>query len=110
CEVVDDGVTDDHCVLVTFPFEGTDLAPVFDLEEALEDAIMESGTGEFDGNEVGGGEVVLYMYGPDADALYTAIAPVLTASHVAEKGVITLRYGSPADNAREVQKPVRNDR
>src|SRR5450432_2223289 len=65
CNTIDDGVTDvDHCVSVTFPFEGADLAPVFALEVALSAAIEASRSGEFDGNEVGGGEVVLYMYGP----------------------------------------------
>jgi len=110
CEPIDDGVTDaDHCVLVRFPFEGADLAPVFALEDALSAAIAARGTGEFDGNEVGGGEVVLYMYGPDADALYAAIAPVLAASPVAANGVITRRYGPPEDGVREVQTRVRTD-
>ena len=110
CETIDDGVTDvDHCVLVTFPFEGADLAPVFALEDALSVAVEASRSGEFDGNEVGGGEVVLYMYGPDADALYAAIAPVLAVSPVAAKGVVTRRYGPPEDGVREVETPVRAD-
>jgi hypothetical protein len=108
CETIDDGVTDrDHCVLVTFPYEGPDLAPVFALEDALSAAIEASLSGEFDGNEVGDGKVVLYMYGPDADTLYTAIAPVLAASPVAANGVVTRRYGAPANDVREVETPVR---
>ena len=109
-ETIDDGVTDvNHCVLVTFPFEGADLAPVFALEDALSVAVEASRSGEFDGNEVGGGEVVLYMYGPDADALYAAIAPVLAVSPVAAKGVVTRRYGPPEDGVREVETQVRAD-
>jgi hypothetical protein len=110
CETIDDGVTDvDHCVLVTFPFEGAELAPVFALEDALSAAIEASRSGELDGHEVGSGKVTLYTYGPDADALYAAIAPVLAASSVAGKGVVTRRYGPPEDGVREVQTPVHAD-
>jgi len=64
----------EHCVKVLFPFEGADLGPVFALEDELTAAIEQVHAGEFDGNEVGDGEAVLYMYGPDADALYAAVA------------------------------------
>jgi hypothetical protein len=111
CETIDDGVTGAaHCVLVTFPFEGTDLAPIFALEDALSAAIEASRSGEFDGNEAGGGEVVLYMYGPDADALFAAITPVLADSALAAQGVVTRRYGPPADGVREVETPIRAGR
>jgi hypothetical protein len=45
---------------------------VFTLEQCIEEAAEGLG-GEHDGNEFGGGEAVLYTYGPDADALLTAI-------------------------------------
>jgi hypothetical protein len=50
---------------------------VFALEDELEQAIAAAGAGELDGNEFGGGEVVLYMYGPDKDRLWAAIEPVI---------------------------------
>jgi hypothetical protein len=99
----------EHCVQVKFPFSGRDLAPVFALEEQLRAAIDEGSVGEFDGNEVGGGEVVLYMYGPDADLLHAAIAPVLRASALALDGVIIRRYGAPEDGVREIRSPVRGE-
>lgn len=58
-----------HAVIVKL---AVPLAPGFELyevEDELIDAIDSAGVGEFDGNLLGGGEVVLYMYGPDADAL-----------------------------------------
>jgi hypothetical protein len=97
----------EHCVQVIFPFASADLKPVFALERALSAAIAQSETGEFDGNEVGGGEVVLYMYGPDADALYSAIAPVVRAAEVAADGVVIRRYGPPQEGIREIKTPVR---
>ena len=92
-----------HAVLVTLPFHGTDLGPVFELEDRLIEAIEGAGAGEFDGNEVGGDECVLFMYGPDADALYAAVEPVLRASPMCSSARVSLRYG-PADDseAREV--------
>jgi hypothetical protein len=96
----------EHSVQIIFPFKGTDLSEVFKLEEALAAAIEESGAGELDGNEVGGDEVVLYMYGPDADALYEAMAPLLRASPLVEGGTVLRRYGPPEDGVREVTTNV----
>jgi hypothetical protein len=96
----------EHSVQIMFPFTGTDLSEVFKLEEALAAAIDESGAGELDGNEAGGGEVVLYLYGPDADALYEAIVPVLRASALGEGSTILRRYGPPEDGVRELTTNV----
>lgn len=53
---------------------------------ALEARIESAGTaigGEYDGNEFGGGEAVLYAYGPDADALFEAIRSCLPERRLA---------------------------
>ncbi|MEY2248010.1 hypothetical protein AB8A21_34620 [Streptomyces sp. BF23-18] len=65
-------------------------------QERLSKAIDQAGVGEFDGNEFGGGQVALYAYGPDADALYGVMAPVLRELPFRPAHVI-LRYGSAAD-------------
>jgi len=96
----------EHCVKVTVPFQGTDLGPIFELEDQLITAIENSAAGEFDGNEVGESEAVLYMYGPDADALYAAVVPVLRSSPIARTGTIILRYGPPEDGTREVRLAI----
>jgi hypothetical protein len=93
----------DHCVKVTFPFQGTDLSPIFELEDQLISAIEKSAAGEFDGNEVGESVAVLYMYGPDADALCAAVSPILRNSPLARGGTIVRRYGPPGDGTREVR-------
>lgn len=38
-------------------------------------AVKAAGVGEVDGNEFGGGEVVIFAYGPDAVALYRVMEP-----------------------------------
>jgi hypothetical protein len=81
-----------------------DREAIFALEDQLEAAIEETAAGEFDGDEFGQGECVLFMYGPDADRLFTAILPVLKSSHLAKGGWATKRYGDVSDpDAREVR-------
>lgn len=93
----------DHAVVVYMPLQDGDMDTLFDLEDALMEALDESGAGEFDGNELGAGEAVLYMYGPDADKLFSAVEKVLRGSAVAREGYAVKRYGAPTDNVREVR-------
>lgn len=46
--------------------------------------------------EYGGGEVILYAYGPDADALFAVMAPILNDLPLRPAHVV-LRYGSVVD-------------
>jgi hypothetical protein len=69
---------------------------VFRLEDRLESLIEAHGAGELDGNEFGGGEAVLYCYGPDADRLFAAIEAEVRAFG-ARPAYVTLRYGEAAD-------------
>lgn len=71
------------------------------LETRLGAAVQSRSVGEFDGNEFGGGECVLYMYGPDADALFTVVKPLLIGSALSKGAYAIKRYGGPgADEAR----------
>jgi hypothetical protein len=71
---------------------------IFALEDRLNVAIERADAGEFDGNEFGDGECTLYMYGPDADRLYNAIAPV-QMSPLARGGYAIKRYGEASNPA-----------
>lgn len=105
-----------HLVLVSLPLmdgeRGDDEDDaITELEQALQAAIEASGTGEFDGDEFGGGECLLYLYGPDADALFVAIEPVLVRSPVAARGYAIKRYGEAQDpGARQVRVTWQNQR
>ena len=65
----------EHSVIIHFQYENTDLTDLFELEDRLTKAIEAAGAGEFDGNEIAddGSDAFLFMYGPDADKLYSAI-------------------------------------
>jgi hypothetical protein len=65
------------------------------LEGQLERAINLNHVGDLDGNEVGEGTYVIYMYGPNADALFTAIEPTLRTSPLAEGATVIKRKGPP---------------
>ena len=80
---------------------------IFALTDRMEAAINAAAVGEFDGNEFGGGECTLYMYGPDADRLYNAVVGILQGSRLSRGGHVVKRYGDPQDpGAREVKLPL----
>ncbi|WKE65376.1 hypothetical protein PVT67_17185 [Gallaecimonas kandeliae] len=94
-------VSAEEAVIVVFPFEtsqgsGTaSLERVFLLEDELEKAIRNAKAGELDGNEVGQGVAVIYMYGPSASVLYGAIRSVLEKSSLTQEGYVRVRFGPP---------------
>ncbi|MCZ4118985.1 hypothetical protein [Streptomyces sp. H39-S7] len=73
-----------------------DRVTVREAQGMLTEAIERAGVGEFDGNEFGGGEVVLYAYGPDAGALFGVMEPTLRGLPFRPAHVV-LRYGSASD-------------
>ncbi len=95
----------EHSVLVYFTYPHAELTELFALEERLSEAIVAASAGEFDGNEVSvdGTDCMLFMYGPDADALFAAVRPVLEASEFMKGARVKLRYGPPDDGVREVE-------
>lgn len=72
-------------------------AAIHRLSRTLEKAIADAGAGDFDGDEFGGGKCLLFMYGPDADRLFTSVIPVLHASPLTRGGWVVKRYGSADD-------------
>jgi hypothetical protein len=88
----------EHAVIVHLPFpDSVDVSDVHALEDELVEAIETAGAGEFDGDEFGGGECTLYMYGPDADRLFDSIATILRSSPLTAGGHAIKRYGAAAD-------------
>lgn len=69
---------------------------VAEAGRALREAIEAAGVGEFEGHELTGDEAVLSAYGPDADALFAAMAPVLRSLPL-RPAYVSLRYGSATD-------------
>ena len=94
----------EQAVIVHFAYIGsTDLQPLYELEAQLEARLEVTGAGELDGNEVAadGSDGYLYLYGPDADALFGAIKQTLEACPFMRGAAVRLRYGPPADGVLE---------
>ncbi len=100
----------DHCVKLYLKLSDTtygttaEREKIMEFEDALGDAIDAAHAGEFDGNDFGKGECILYMYGSNADTLFEAIQPVIKANaQMAAGGYAIKRYGPPEDGIREVK-------
>jgi hypothetical protein len=65
------------------------------LEDQLSGAIKQSGAGEFDGDEYGGGVCTIYMYGPSAERLFTVTQPMLKKFRSPAGSYVIKRYGKP---------------
>ncbi len=76
------------------------------LEDKLEAAIRAGELGEFDGNEWGPSDVILFMYGPNAKKIFQGIEPVLRGSEVCKGARVVIRAGGPDAPKREVILPL----
>ena len=82
-------------VEVHFEYGSTNFQHVYALGDQLEAAIAEAKVGEYDGHALpaDGSEGRYFVYGPDAEAIYKVIAPVLEASPLMRGATVTLHYG-----------------
>ena len=91
---------EEEAVLIYFANE--DLDDSTPLQEKLFQLLENNPVGMFDGNEVGGGELVLFLYGPDAELLFTHIEPTLKADPYCQGARAVIRWGGPEAPKREV--------
>ena len=71
------------------------------LEDKLEQALRSGNLGVVDGNEVGPGEVTIFLYGADAEAMVRGIEPVLREYPLCRGARVVVRRGSPGSEQRE---------
>jgi hypothetical protein len=97
----------EHAVITHLPLSddayGTDeeREAIHALEHRIEQSVAAIG-GDHDGDEFGGGEAVLYTYGPDADRLFEAIQRCLEGFGIRDGAYAIKRYGRADDpDARE---------
>jgi hypothetical protein len=82
-------------VEVHFEYGSTNFQYVYALGDQIQLAILEAKVGEYDGHAIpaDGSEGRYFVYGPDAEAIYQVIAPVLAASPLMNGATVILRYG-----------------
>lgn len=76
---------------------------VVTLEDRLIDVIERERAGGYDGNEYGPDVVTLYMYGPDAERLFSLIEPILRSYPLCENARVVIRKGKPGAQEHEVR-------
>ena len=73
------------------------------IETELQGIIDAQGLGEYDGNEIGDGGAVLFMYGPDGERLFQGVEAALRAYPLCKKARVLIRPGPPGTAPREVR-------
>lgn len=68
---------------------------ITELEDELANAIKQSSSGDFDGDEYGEGFCTIYMYGPSAERLFTSLRPALKGFRAPSGSYAIKRYGKP---------------
>lgn len=95
-----------HLVLITINLENLEYHKVsediFSLEQVLGKLLKASSCGYVDGNDYGFGNCVIYLYGPNADSLFSCIAPALKASKFFSRMSVTKRYGEKGASETDV--------
>jgi hypothetical protein len=105
-----DGSGQEQAVLIyldgqSLPAEIYEQYDVATLEDQLVEVIEQENLGEFDGDEFGPDGVTLYMYGPDAERLYTGIESVLKNYPLCKNARVVIRYGEPGSAERTIVLP-----
>lgn len=83
-------------------YEEHDLAT---LEDQLSEVLEERSLGELDGNEIGPDEAVLFMYGPDAEAMFSGIEATLRSYPLCSNARVVIRQGPSGAPQREIRLP-----
>jgi hypothetical protein len=82
-------------VEVLFEYGSTNFQYVYALGDEIQLAITEAKVGEYDGHALpaDGSEGRYFVNGPDAEAIFRVIAPVLEASPLMRGATVTLHFG-----------------
>jgi hypothetical protein len=98
------GAVSEHAMSAHYALQGDGFGSALEresirlIERALSSALEASGAGELDGDEFGGGEAVLYVYGVDADRKFRTAEVILRSCSLRPAHVV-LRYGKADDPA-----------
>ena len=101
--IVKEAHVQQHAVIAHFDYAADSLDALYDVEEELEAAINSAEVVEFDGNEIAVdlSDGSLYMYGPEAEALFAVVRPILAGAECLRNIRVTLRFGPPEEDVPE---------
>jgi hypothetical protein len=82
-------------VEIHFEYGSTNFQHVYALGDEIQNAIADAKVGEYDGHALpaDGSDGRYFIFGPDAEAIYKVISPLLEASPLMRGATVTLLYG-----------------
>jgi hypothetical protein len=101
----------EHALIVTTVGVTVTLDEVSVIEEALSKVFTTHSAGDVDGHEIAvdGSEALFYMYGPDAEAMFSVALPILKAHPATASSRAMLRFGGVSDKNARVDLRLVND-
>jgi hypothetical protein len=99
--VGDSSVTEpEQAVIIQIPLsdqfgQAEEIKSIHEIEDRIGQLLAREKVGELDGDEFGGGNCVIYLYGQDANKIFIVITPILTNWHALKGGAVVRRYGPP---------------
>jgi hypothetical protein len=98
----------EHAVIIYFYYGKDSLSELHQLENKLRAIIDDAGIGEYDGHEINLDytDVILYMYGQNAEVIFKTIRPVLIETDFMKTAKAILRFGPPEDDVPEIELSV----
>jgi hypothetical protein len=80
---------------VHFGYGSTNYQHLYALEDELRRTITDAAVGMYEGHDVSvdGSDGYYFMYGPDAEAIFRVISPVLAASSFMHGARVTMWFG-----------------
>lgn len=108
--MADTKTQNEEAVLIFLDGQGLDDAVYRDydlstLEGRIIELIEQDGIGELDGHETGPEHTTIYLYGPDAEALFSRVRNVLIHHPLCKNSRVVIRKGGPGSTCREVAAP-----
>ena len=87
----------EQTIRIDFSYGSTHFQHLYALEDQLERVISHSGAGGYEGKDVAadGSTAAFHLYGPDAEALFRLISPVLAQYPFMRGAKVTLWFGPP---------------
>jgi hypothetical protein len=100
----------EEAVVITLDGQGLDDAvyQTYDLS-TLEDLLIEQiepdGIGNLDGHETGPTETTIYLYGNNAEEIFSKVKSVLVSYPLCQNSRAVVRRGGPGSDQREIMFP-----
>ncbi|MEZ0327264.1 MAG: hypothetical protein ACAH95_15305 [Fimbriimonas sp.] len=88
---------EDHLVRVHLPMSEEKLDRCAELEDLLGERVNAAGVGQLDGNEIGGGEYTIWLYGPQAVPLAEVVRHALEDQDLPAGSTMFMRHGGVND-------------